>query len=514
MTPEIFRAYDIRGLYGKDFTPYDFYTIAQAYARVIRPRTVVVGHDVRESSPALAQQVVEGLTDAGVDVFSIGEISTDMLYFAVVNYRTDGGIVISASHNPASYNGMKLVREKAIPISGDSGILQLRDEVLNLTGARRWWAKKRGCVRHLDVMADYLKHLCTFVDVRLLNQTKKLVLNANCGIAGRVAERLLADTPIQIAEKLFCQPDGTFKGIPQGRPDPLRPENRTLTRDAVRKTGADVATAWDADADRCFFFDENGEFVEGSYLTALLAELLLKRSGGGVILFDPRVVWPIEETVTDSGGTPVINKCGHSFMKERMRKADALFAGEASGHYYFRRNFYADNGMIPFLWVLLHLCETGISLSEWVGQLRERFPVSGEINFEFDLREQVESAIDAVRSELGTWGEFAIEAPIDGLSVRFVEGTNPPPRPPLPIPPGELKGGFRFNLRRSNTEPFLRLNVEAVQDEDLLRRQTEGIAQVVEQAGGNRVTPFRWESPERGSGCVRERGSEEAAESM
>jgi phosphomannomutase len=479
MNPEIFRAYDIRGLYGKDFTPDDFYTIAQAYARVEKPHTVVVGHDVRSSSPELSQQVVDGLMDAGVDVLSVGEISTDMLYFAVVTFTADGGIMITASHNPAPYNGMKLVREGAIPISGDSGITEIRDEALKLTQAGRQRAKKRGGVRHLDVMADYLRHIRTFVQMQKLKQTKQVVLNANGGLAGHVAEQLLADTSIQIVKRLFCQPDGTFKDIPQGRPDPLRPENRTLTRDAVKKTGADFATAWDADADRCFFFDEKGEFVEASYLTAVLAELLLKRQHGGVILFDPRVRWPIEQAVTDSGGTPVINKCGHSFMKERMRKADALFAGEASGHYYFRRNFYTDNGVIPFLLVLEYLCEAGISLSTWVRELRERFPVSGEINFFFQKMEHMPSAIDAVRDELGTWGEFVVEAPIDGLSVRFVEG--------------KKRRHFRFNLRRSNTEPCLRLNVEARQDEDLLRRQTEGIAKVVARAGGNRVTPFRWE---------------------
>lgn len=479
MNPEIFRAYDIRGVYGKDFEARDVYLIAQAYARLFRPRTVALGHDVRESSFELWGQAAEGLMDAGVDVLNIGGVSTDMLYFAVANCRADGGITISASHNPREYNGLKLVREMAIPISGDSGIMEIRDEALRLARSGGTCAKVRGVMRTAALMEDYLQHLRYFVDMRALTR-KRVVLNANCGFAGLVAERLLAGTPVEIAQRIFCEPEGTFRSVPKGRPDPLYPENRTLTIEAVRSTGADFAAAWDADADRCFFFDETGEFVEGCYVTALLGEMLVKRYGGGGVIFDPRIIWPAEKLVREAGGTPFINKCGHSFIKERMRKEDALFGGETSAHYYFRRNFYADNGMIPFLLALEHLCKTGTPLSAWAGALKREFPVSGEINFEFDDVKKTPEVVAAVRSGLAGWGNPVAEEPVDGLSVHYTSGA----RAPL----------WRFNLRSSNTEPVVRLNVEAVRDEQMLREKVEALARFLEVKGGRRKTKFRWEA--------------------
>lgn len=476
MNPEIFRAYDIRGVVGKDFEPHDFYTIAQAYARIVQPRTVAVGHDARATSPDLWQQVVEGLTEAGVDVLNIGANSTDMLYFATVNYQTDGGIIVSASHNPAEYNGMKLVRAGAVPISGDSGLMDIRDEAIRQEKQRLGRSIRRGVVRSAALMEDYLQHLRYFVDFRVIGG-KKLVMNANSGYAGIVAKRLLADTTIEYVP-IFTEPDGTFSQIPNGRPDPLRPENRTITEATVRKSGADLAVAWDADADRCFFFDENAEFIEGSYITGLIAELLLKERGSAPIIFDPRVVWPVEECVKRAGGTPIINKCGHSFFKERMRKEDGLFGGESSAHYYFRRNFYADNGMVPFLLVLQHLCKSGQKFSEWVGPLRRRYPVSGEINYKFPHVDHARTAFESVREALPTWGQFVEEPPIDGLSVHYLVGGRPT---------------WRFNLRASNTEAVIRLNAEAIEDEDLLRKQTEAVGAVIEAAGGKRDTEFRWE---------------------
>jgi phosphomannomutase len=478
MNPEIFRAYDIRGIYGKDFTAKDVYTIAQAYARVFRPKTVALGHDVRESSPELWEQAAEGLMDAGCDVLNIGGGSTDMLYFAVANYRTDGGIIISASHNPKEYNGLKLVREMAIPISGDSGIMDVRDEALRLKRAGRQAAKKRGVTRSVALIADYCQHLRYFVDMRKLTK-KRVVLNANHGYAGLVARRLLEGTPVEICGKVFFEPDGTFSDIPKGRPDPLRPENHAMTSEAVRKSRADFAVAWDADADRCFFFDEQGEFVEGGYITALLAELLVQRAGGGAIIFDPRIIWPVEAKVLAAGGRPLINKCGHSFIKERMRKEDALFGGETSAHYYFRRNFYADNGMAPFLHVLEHLCKTGTPLSAWVNPLKEEFPVSGEINFEFKDLKKTPEVVKALADAASQWGKCAMEEPIDGLSMHYMKD--------------EKTRLWRFNLRASNTEPVLRLNVEAVRDEKLLEEKTEAVSAFLESKGGERKTAFRWE---------------------
>lgn len=477
MNPDIFRAYDIRGVVGQDFEIEEFYSVAQAYARVFQPGTVAVGHDVRRTSPAVWQQVAEGLTDAGVDVLNIGAISTDMLYFAVVNYRADGGLVISASHNPRDYNGMKMVREEAIPISGDSGIMDVRDETMKLLESGRQVAGRRGVIRSVDLLGDYLQHLRTFADVAAF-KPKKLVLNANCGYAGLVARRLLEGTPVEF-EEVFFEPDGDFAQIPAGRPDPLRPENQAVTTEAVRRAGADFAAAWDADADRCFFFDERGDFVDGPYVTARLADILLRRAGGGSVVYDPRVIWAVEEAIAGAGGAGAVHKSGHSFIKERMRQEDAIFGGEASAHYYFRRNFYTDNGMAPFLLVLEDLCESGVAMSEWVRDLRERHPMSGEINFKFADMAQVPAAIGAVDAEFDNWGEHEVEPPIDGTSARFFG----PGRAPL----------WRLNVRVSNTEPVLRLNVEAIEDEPVMRTMTETIAGLLEQAGGTRDTPYRWE---------------------
>lgn len=482
MNLDIFRAYDIRGIFGVDFEPKDFYRIACAYADCFQPRTVALGYDVRESSPQLWQQVAAGFQDSGVNVLDLGQISTDMLYFAAVHYRTDGGIVISASHNPAMYNGMKLVRQHATPLSADTGLFDVRDAVENGTPFVYQKGHQRGTLRSSMFLDAYLSHLRSFVDLGQFSK-KRIVINANGGLAGQIAERLLEDTPIQICERLFVEPDGSFAQIPAGRPDPLRPENRELTTKAVRQTGADLAVAWDADADRCFFFDENGMFIEGCYITALLAERMLQQKGGGCVIFDPRAVWAVENAVISAGGTPILNRCGHSFIKARMRKTDALFAGETSGHYYFRDNFYADNGMIPFLLVLEYLSVKKMSLAEAVQHLRTTYPVSGEINFSLETRHHLQDALAAVSDAIQNWGHPCLEAPIDGLSVRFLSGSSAPER-----------GSWRFNLRESNTEPLLRLNVETVESKALLIEKTTEISEKLENIGGKRETKFRWES--------------------
>lgn len=488
MNLDIFRAYDIRGIFGTDFGPKDFYRIARAYADCFQPKTVALGHDVRESSPQLSQQAGDGLQDAGVDVLNLGQISTDMLYFAVARYQMDGGIIISASHNPAEYNGCKLVLQNAIPLSSETGLFELRDELESGNrGEKKAIIHRRGTFQPLPFLEAYLAHLRTFVDWQLMSE-KRIVINANGGLAGQVAECLLADTPIQVCHRLFSEPDGTFTDIPAGRPDPLRPENRGLTTKAVKQTEADLAVAWDADADRCFFFDETGEFVEGCYITALLAEHYLQEQRNGIVIFDPRAIWAVEDAVIRANGTPILNRCGHSFIKTRMREMDALFAGEASGHYYFRDNFYADNGMIPFLLVLENLCAKRRSLSELVASLRAAYPVSGEINFGFESRHLMRDAIGESLDTLHCWENPPyIEAPIDGVSVRFpanlCEGTS--------RRSGE--NNWRFNLRESNTEPLLRLNVETRGSQDLLIEKTEILSTLLENLGGQRETQFRWE---------------------
>ena len=485
MNRDIFRAYDIRGIFDVDFESNDFYRIARAFADRFQPKTIAVGYDVRESSPQLWQKVIEGLVDSGVDVLNLGRISTDMLYFAVVHYQTDGGIIISASHNPAVYNGMKLVGRHATPISSDTGLYDLRDAIGSNVLFEKQKTHCRGSLQPAQFLEEYLTHLRSFVNLNKLSR-KRIVINANSGLAGQIAERLLSGTPIQICDRLFTEPDGTFSQIPAQRPDPLRPENRELTTKMVKQTGADLAVAWDADADRCFFFDENGEFVEGCYITALLAEKLLQQKGNDIVIFDPRAVWAVENAVIITNGTPLLNRCGHSFIKTRMRETNALFAGEASGHYYFRDNFCADNGMIPLLLVLEYLSTNRVSLTESVDRLRSEYPVSGEINFSFESCEHIQDAMEVILQTIHRWGNYpCIETPIDGLSVRFLTNHSV----------SDLEhGSWRFNLRESNTEPLLRLNVETIGDEDLLIEKTMGISGKLESIGGKRETKFRWES--------------------
>ena len=488
MNRDIFRAYDIRGIFGVDFQPTDFYQIARAFADRFQPKIVALGHDVRESSPQLFQQVAAGLIDSGINILNLGQISTDMLYFAVVHYQTDGGIVVSASHNPAEYNGMKLVRRHAAPISADTGLFDIRDTLKNGILSRKQKTHCRAIPKPLPFLNSYLNHLRLFTDLQQLSN-KRIVINANSGLAGQIAERLLSETPIQICERLFTQPDGTFSKIPAGRPDPLRPENRELTTQAVKRTKADLAVAWDADADRCFFFDENGAFVEGCYITALLAEKLLQEKEERTVIFDPRAIWAAENAVNSANGTPLLNRCGHSFIKSRMRETGALFAGEASGHYYFKDNFYTDNGMIPLLLVLEYLSENPTSLAESVNRLRGEYPVSGEINFSFETECHLRDAMEVVQQEIYTLGNHpCIETPVDGVSVRFHTRLRP-----LATNSHE-HGNWRFNLRESNTEPLLRLNVEAIGSEDLLIEQTMQMSEKLENLGGRRETKFRWES--------------------
>ncbi len=489
MNPNIFRAYDIRGIFGVDFQPKDFYHIARTYANCFQPKTVALGHDVRESSPQLWQQVADGLQDAGLEVLDLGQISTDMLYFAVVHYQTDGGITISASHNPAAYNGMKLVGQGATPISSDTGLFDLRDAIGNKGLLKKSKGPCRESLQSAPFLEAYLTHLRSFVNWQQLS-SRRIVINANSGLAGQTAEYLLAETPIHICARLFSKPDGTFADIPAGRPDPLRPENRELTTKAVKQTEADLAVAWDADADRCFFFDENGEFVEGCYITGLLAQQLLAEKGSGKIIFDPRAIWAVEGAVKNTNGTPMLNRCGHSFIKARMQEMDALFAGETSGHYYFRDNFYADNGMIPFLILLENLCEKRSSLAELVNPFRAEYPVSGEINFAFESQGLMSEAVNVVRHTLHQLGNpFQIEAPVDGISVRFPKSHKSDTGFHRLVP-----GSWRFNLRESNTEPLLRLNLESIGKVSLLMEKTEQLSEVLENLGGKRETAFRWEN--------------------
>lgn len=446
MNKTIFKAYDIRGIYPTEINEEAVEKIGRAYARFVKPKTVVVGYDVRTSSPSLKEALIKGLNSLGVKVIEIGNISTDMLYFAVVHLKADGGITVSASHNPREFNGLKMVREEAIPISSDSGLLDIAElaEVDELGDNNQ---QPVGQVEQADIMADYLKHVRSFINVSSLKKTE-VVINGNFGLAAKVIQQALNDSPV-VWHPLNDQPDGTF---PKGRPDPLIEENRQETVDLIIKTGSDLGIAWDADADRCFFYDENGEFIDGYYMTAILAELMLQKNGNkGKIIHDPRLTWATLDTVKRNGGTPVINKAGHTFIKERMRQEDAIFGGEMSAHYYFKENFYCDNGLIPALLILEHLSVTGQKISELAKPYRQKYFISGEINSEVENATKI---IETIKNQYAD-GE---QNTIDGLSVEYKD--------------------WRFNVRMSNTEPLVRLNVEA-KNKELMEAKREELLAII-----------------------------------
>ena len=446
MNWNVFRAYDIRGIYPDDINEDAYYRIAKAYVYLFKPARMVVGMDARLSSPALKASLVQGFLDAGVDVIDIGRITTDMLYFAVGFYDYSGGIVVSASHNPKQYNGMKLVREKAAAISSDTGLFDIRDALK--TGKDAEIASdSKGTRTERDILPDYLQHVLKFIDRSVIRKFR-FVGNANFGYVCHPLSKLVDQLDLELIPLNF-EPDGSF---PKGPPDPMLPENRTETETLIREQHADFAAAWDADADRCMFFDEQGRFISGAYITALLADILLEKHGAAnKIIFDPRVIWPTLEVCKRTGATAIIAKGGHAFMKERMRLENALFAGEMSAHYYFRDNFYADNGIIPFLLLVEHLSKENKPFSEIMAPYMSGHYMSGELNYRV---RDIEQVIAAVRQKFSSQGT---EDFTDGYSLETPK--------------------WRFNIRPSNTEPLLRLNVEARQQEfvDEVRLSVEQI---------------------------------------
>ena len=451
MNFDAFRAYDIRGIYPTDLDEEAYYRIAKAYVHLFRPKTVVVGMDARLSGPVLKQSLSEGLMDAGVDVIDIGEITTDMLYFAVGNYDYSGGIVVSASHNPKEYNGMKLVREKVAAISSDTGLFEIRDAV-KAGKDRAVSSATKGTKQDRNILDDYLKHVLKSVDRGAIRKFT-FVGNANFGFVCRPVRRLTEDLKLDLIPLNF-EPDGSF---PKGPPDPLLASNRAEIEALTKSSNADFGVAWDADADRVMFFDENGRFISGAYITALLANILLDKYGtDNKIIFDPRVIWPTLKVTEARGARPIISKGGHAFMKDRMRNEDALFAGEMSGHYYFRENFYADNGLIPFLLVLEHLSKESKPFSEIMRPYLDGHYMSGELNYTVkDVRQVINAVKDRYQND-GT------EDFTDGYSL-------------------ETKT-WRFNIRPSNTEPLLRLNIEA-RDEPLVERIKREVEEIIKARG-------------------------------
>ena len=443
-----FKAYDIRGRIPDEINEAFAYDVGRAYAAFVRPRNVAVGRDVRLSSAQLAAAVKRGLTDSGVSVLDIGLCGTEGSYFAAFHEKLGGGIMVTASHNPPDYNGMKFVREEARPISGDTGLMDMRRMIE--TGELPPKAAQPGSDKPLDIRPAYLAHLMSYVDVARLRKLK-VVVNPGNGGAGLIIDLLEPALPFQFVKVNF-EPDGNF---PNGVPNPMLEQNRAATADAVRRSGAEVGLAWDGDYDRCFFFDERGEFIEGYYLVGLLAETFLRQEPGARIVHDPRLTWNTLDIVQRLGGKAVQCKSGHAFIKAKMREVDAVYGGEMSAHHYFRRFSYCDSGMIPWLLVLAVISERG-PLSELVGERMRLFPASGEINRQ--LSGDAKSIIARVRTH---YERRALSIDLtDGLSMEFPE--------------------WRFNLRGSNTEPLVRLNVESRGSEPLMREKTAEVLQLID----------------------------------
>lgn len=446
-----FKAYDIRGRVPGELNEEVAYRIGRAYVSIFKAKKVVVGRDIRISSESLAAALARGLNEAGCDVLDIGLCGTEQVYFSTAHLGADGGIMVTASHNPHDYNGMKLVREHSKPISGDSGLRGLEDLVVS--GQFGDTAAVPGAIIRQDMLEEYLKHLLTYVDVASLKPLK-VVANAGNGCAGPIIKALEKYLPFSFIH-VHGNPDGNF---PNGIPNPLLPENRAATADVVKEHKADVGIAWDGDFDRCFLFDENGEFVEGYYIVGFLAQAFLARHPGAKVIHDPRLIWNTQDLTRQNGGFPIESKTGHAFIKERMRQEDAVYGGEMSAHHYFRDFFYCDSGMIPWLLVLAVMCKEGKTLSQLFGERMALFPVSGEINREVS---NPKSVIEAVEKKYMAEGP-TVER-IDGLSMSF--------------------GDWRFNLRMSNTEPVIRLNVETKNNRALMERKTQELLSFIDGIG-------------------------------
>ncbi len=442
-----FKAYDVRGRVPDQLNEDIARRIGCAYAAIVKPEKVVVGHDIRLSSPAIKAALSEGLTSQGVDVYDIGLCGTEEIYFATSHAGMDGGIAVTASHNPKDYNGMKFVREGSRPISGDTGLFDIKA----LAEANDFGeAPRPGSIHPLDVADAYVEHLLSYVDVSTL-EPLKIVVDAGNGGAGRVIDLLEPHLPFTFI-KLHHEPDGNF---PNGVPNPLLEENRGPCIEAVREHGADLAVAWDGDFDRCFFFDATGRFVEGYYVVGLLAEAFLKGRPGESVVHDPRLTWNTQAIVEEMGGRAIQSKTGHAFIKERMRVENAIYGGEMSAHHYFRDFSYCDSGMIPWLLVTGLISTRGRSLADLVEARMAAYPCSGEINRSID---DPESVLARVQS---TYGADALSVEeVDGLSMAFES--------------------WRFSLRRSNTEPVVRLNVESRGDQALMEEKTAELLDLID----------------------------------
>ena len=437
---DCFKAYDVRGRVPEDLNVNIAYRIARAFAEFLTPKIVVVGFDIRLTSRKLSDALIRGLRDSGVDVVNIGLCGTEEIYFATSHLNVDGGIIVTASHNPKNYNGMKFVRKNSVPISGDTGLNKIK-AIAESNSFKD--SSVRGKISLEDIRDAYVDHLVSYIDISALKPIR-VVCNAGNGGAGLVIDRLEKLLPIEFV-KIHHQPNGEF---PNGVPNPLLEENRLPTVQAIKNNNAQLGIAWDGDFDRCFFFDEHGRFIEGYYIVGLLSYFFLSNSPGSKIIHDPRLTWNTVAVTKKFGGQAICCKTGHAFMKERMRSEDAIYGGEMSAHHYFKDFFYCDSGMIPWILVIQMMADQGKALSELVNQYMTAFPVSGEIN---TVVEDPEGLIQRIKSHYQS--SSTTTDTIDGLSMSFKD--------------------WRFNLRMSNTEPVIRLNVESCGNAELMKEKTK-----------------------------------------
>jgi phosphomannomutase len=440
LDPKVFKAYDVRGIYPEDLDEEGAYAIGRAYVQQFEPRRMAVGRDMRMSSPQMAEAVIRGASDEGAEVLDLGMVGTEMLYFAVGSLELDGGLTVTASHNPKEYTGMKIVRRGALPVGGESGLLDVRDRALRVTDVRGGGESR---VSSHDIWPAYVDRVLSFVDLDALRPLK-VVIDAANGMAGAMLPPVLERLPMLDVVPCYFDPDGAF---PNHEPNPLLPENREFIVAKTLSEGADLGVAFDGDGDRCFFVDDTGEFVPGDFATALLAETVLAKEPGAKIIYDVRASWAVPETIEAAGGVALMNRVGHAFIKERMRRDDAAFGGEVSGHYYFRDFSQADTGVVPFLLMLELVSRRGVRLSEILEPYRSRYFITGEINTPVS---DVALKLQELKERYSAEGRVSH---LDGISVDADD--------------------WHFNVRPSNTEPLLRLNLEARSDELMQRKRDE-----------------------------------------
>jgi len=444
-----FKAYDVRGRVPEDLDENLAFAIGQAYAKFLKPKKIAIGQDIRHSSEGLVTRLIEGLNQSGVDVVRLGVCGTEQVYFATFQYHLDGGIMVTASHNPSHYNGMKIVREEAKSSSEETGLKDIAQIILNQDFLS---TSKKGHQVKKEFLPDYISHVLKTIKVQELKPLK-VVCNSGNGTAGETLDALEKHLPLKIV-KILHEPDGNF---PHGVPNPLLPENQKVTSEALIKEGADLGVAWDGDFDRCFFFDEKGEFIDGYYIVGLLAQHFLKNNPQEAIVYDPRLIWNTLDQVKENHGIPVRYRSGHAFMKKAMRDHNAIYGGESSAHHYFREFRYCDSGMLPWLSMVELMSQTGKKLSELVGERMKRYPVSGEINTPLSETKDPQVKIQEIKKFYESEA-LAIDE-LDGLSMEFEN--------------------WRFNVRRSHTEPLIRLNVESRGDSLLLKEKTQEVLEKI-----------------------------------